>query len=178
MTAAEARERLGRLHAAVDAAAAGLVSALPGVLACGRGCAACCVDDLTVFPVEAELIRHHHAELLDRAEPRAPGGCAFLAGNDTCRIYAHRPYVCRTQGLPLRWDGDDGGEGRDICPLNVDPLGVPLGGLKADQCWELGPWEGRLASLAAERQGSFELRRVSLRGLFAASLADEPDPAD
>ena len=31
------------------------------------------------------------------------GACAFLDGEGGCRVYPDRPYVCRTQGLPLRW---------------------------------------------------------------------------
>ncbi|MBK7707050.1 MAG: hypothetical protein IPJ30_15135 [Acidobacteria bacterium] len=52
--------------------------------------------------------------------PHTRGACAFL-DQDACRIYPDRPYVHRTQGLPLRWIEDDLEEAfkyRDICPLN------------------------------------------------------------
>ena len=38
-----------------------------------------------------------------RSEPHPPGACAMLDADGACRVYAARPYVCRTQGLPLRW---------------------------------------------------------------------------
>jgi len=167
-----ARNRLIDLHQAVADRVNDLVDALPGELACRRGCADCCQDGLTVFTVEADLIRHHYRALLAHGIPHAPGACAFLGAEGECRIYPQRPYVCRTQGLPLRWqDEDDYGqtvELRDICPLNEDPLGVPVLALAAEQCWSLGAFEGALASLQAEAQGSFALKRESLRGLFKA----------
>jgi hypothetical protein len=159
---------LERLHAEVDAAAAPLAALHGTRLRCRRGCAACCVDDLTAFEVEAEAIRAHCGPVL-REPPHPPGACAFLDGAGACRIYAHRPYVCRTQGLPLRWiDFQAEGasvERRDICPLN-EP-GPPLEALPADACWELGPTEARLAALQAARDGG-RLRRVRLRDLFDA----------
>jgi hypothetical protein len=170
VTEAEARQRLEILHQEVEDQVAVVTAALPGPLACRRGCDDCCVDDLTVFGVEADLIRYHYADLLASAAPRAVGACAFLDSTGACRVYDHRPYVCRTQGLPLSWqDVDaDGAEVqmRDICPLNEEPLGLPLPELKPAQCWALGAFEGRLASLQAEAQNSFELQRESLRGLF------------
>lgn len=171
MTAAEARERLTRLQAEVTARAEALVSSLPGKLVCQRGCADCCLDELTVFTLEADLIRFHHADLLANGTPHPEGACAFLGPDGACRVYDQRPYVCRTQGLPLRWlvtdRHDEVVELRDICPLNEEPLGVPVQELDRGKCWTLGEVEEVLASLQAEAQGSFELRREPLRGLFA-----------
>jgi hypothetical protein len=101
-------------------ARAGEIAALHGArLQCKRGCSGCCVDDLTVFAVEAERIRMHHAQLLGVGAPHPEGACAFLDADGACRIYADRPYVCRTQGLPLRWiDTEREAELRDVCPLN------------------------------------------------------------
>lgn len=136
-------------------------------LQCRRGCAACCVDEITVFAVEAARIRARAAAVL-REAPHAPGACAFLDDTGACRIYAHRPYVCRTQGLPLRWlEPEAALEHRDVCPLN-EPGGPPIESLAADDCWELGPVEGRLAALQAARTPG-ALPRVRLRGLFEAS---------
>ena len=142
-------------------------------LQCRRGCSSCCVDELTVFAVEAEPIRQRYAELLEHGVPHAEGACAFLDEQSGCRIYAERPYVCRTQGLPLRWleevdDGDDGEpaivERRDICPLNE--AGEDIVELDEDACWTLGPFEEQLARL--EGAGP---ERVALRDLFAAARA-------
>ena len=160
-------DAVARLHAEVDLAVAPLEARHAERLTCRRGCAGCCIDGLTVFEVEAENIRRHHAGLLENGTPHPPGACAFLDADGGCRIYAHRPYVCRTQGLPLRWldDGPDGGsvELRDICPLN--DAGEPLETLPADACWTLGPVEARLATLQAAADGG-QRHRIALRDLF------------
>lgn len=151
-----------RLHAVVDELAEKVAAEHGERVTCRAGCSGCCSDGLTVFAVEAELIARRHPELLATAEPHAEGACAFLDAAGRCRVYASRPYVCRTQGLPLRWiDEDDDGpfESRDVCPLNA---GVgPLEELPADALWTIGPFEERLAG--AQRDG----RRVALRDLFA-----------
>lgn len=101
-----------------------------------------------MFEVEAAPIRAHHAALLDEGVPHATGGCAFLDEAGACRIYEHRPYVCRTQGLPLRWLDEQDGlpvELRDICPLNED--GEAVEAIAEDDCFTLGPIEERLAEM-------------------------------
>jgi uncharacterized protein len=154
-------------HRAVDDAAAELVGRLPGWRPCPGGCADCCVDGLSVFTIEAELIRARHGTLLRSGRPHPRGRCAFLGSDGGCRILAHRPYVCRTHGLPLRWleEGEAGtlSEQRRICPqssLPLDPATLPN-----DVCWAIGPHEARLAEL--ERQLSDSLVRVPLRRLFS-----------
>jgi Fe-S-cluster containining protein len=136
-------------------------------LQCRLGCTACCVDEITVFDLEAANIRRHHGSLLAAESPHPPGACAFLDEAGACRIYAQRPYVCRTQGLPLRWmdEGSDGEpiELRDICPLNES--GPPLEQLPPERCWTIGEFEGRLAGLQHSASGG-TLRRVALRALF------------
>jgi phosphoglycolate phosphatase len=121
-----------------------------------------------VFAVEAEQIRRHHAGLLATAAPHPEGACAFLDSAGSCRIYDRRPYVCRTQGLPLRWIEEPPGEAsveyRDICPLNE--AGPAIETLPEESCWTIGPVEGRLATLQARRGGGL-LRRIPLRSLFA-----------
>jgi hypothetical protein len=167
ISADEAQQRLRDLHDEVDARAGALARRHAGRLRCGRGCSACCLDDLTVFEVEAERIRRAHADLLVGGEPHPRGACAFLDAEGACRVYAERPYVCRTQGLPLRWlaetESGERVEQRDICPLN-EP-GPPLAELPEDACWSLGEVEGRLAALQAAHDGG-ALRRVPLRSLF------------
>lgn len=163
-TTEEILSEVRSLHEEVDAAASALAARHVGRLRCQRGCAGCCVDDLSVFEVEAAQIRHHHATLLREGKPGPAGACAFLDGEGTCRVYEHRPYVCRTQGLPLRWiDYDAGTELRDICELNLP--GPALEELDEAACWLLGPYEGRLAMLQARSDGG-ALRRIALRELF------------
>ena len=130
------------------------------------------VDDITVFEIEAERIRRRHADLLSGGTPHPVGRCAFLDERGSCRIYEDRPYVCRTQGLPLRWLEDDQSgrtvEFRDICPLNASPS-RPVESLTEEDCWTIGPVEGDLARIQIEFGGN--LRRPRLRDLFGA-----PDP--
>jgi Fe-S-cluster containining protein len=134
---------------------------------CRHGCSACCVDDITVYEVEAQYILRHYPDLLKTGIPHPAGACAFLDGAGVCRIYASRPYVCRTQGLPLRWI-EELPEGRiveirDICPLN--DTGELIENLAPEKCWEIGPFEERLARLQFAADGG-EMRRVALRTLI------------
>lgn len=166
---------LAVLYHDVDSASGPLVILHEGRLQCRRGCCDCCVDDLTVFEVEAQNIRRRHEALLETERPHPRGACAFLDEAGACRIYADRPYVCRTQGLPLRWlDEDETGEFveyRDICPLNDSPESDqydPIEDLPAGECWTIGPIEERLARLQLQ-QGNGQLTRVPLRSLFRHS---------
>ena len=166
-------EALLALHAEVDEQAARLAALHAGRLECAKGCSACCVDGQVVFTVEAERIRSEHSELLASAAPHPEGACAFLDEEGACRVYESRPYRCRTQGLPLRWfdEGPDGepAEYRDVCELNL--TGEPaVETLPGEDCWTLGPIEGRLAGVAADFDGG-EAGRVPLRDLFLGSAA-------
>jgi hypothetical protein len=158
---------LARLYAQVDRRVGRLETLHAARLVCRKGCHDCCVEGLTVFEVEAENIRRHHAKLLSETDPYPEGACAFLDPSGACRIYEDRPYVCRTQGLPLRWVDQlpDGVlvEMRDICPLNGE--GQPVEDLSAQACWMIGPFEDRLARLQIAAYGG-ELRRIALRAMF------------
>jgi uncharacterized protein len=146
-----------------------------GRLHCAEGCSACCVDDLTVYQIEAENIRRHHAELLATGLPHPEGACAFLDEAGSCRIYAQRPYVCRTQGYPLRWfaESPDGDlvEWRDICPLNEDDR--PIQELLPEDCWTIGPTEEELSRIQLALPGR-RMTRVRLRDLFRTKSAPDP----
>ncbi|MEE8167115.1 MAG: hypothetical protein V3T64_16230, partial [Myxococcota bacterium] len=74
------------LHAEIDREAARIATRHGARLRCGRGCAACCLDNLTVSAAEAESIRRKHPELLERAAPHPTSACAFLDGQGACRI--------------------------------------------------------------------------------------------
>jgi uncharacterized protein len=162
------------LHASIDQHATALSERHHERLQCRRGCSGCCSDDLTVFEVEAAAIVRKHRALLENELPHPRGRCAFLDGSGGCRIYESRPYVCRTQGLPLRWveerqakTGNEPRELRDICPLNLEG-GPPLEQLPPDACWPIGPVEARLSAIQAKTGRS---ERVSLRELFTRSNA-------
>lgn len=167
-SADEAVASLRDLHDEIDAAAKALAKTHARRMQCRRGCSACCLDDLTVTQVEAERVRRAHSQLLRDGQPHPPGACAFLDGAGACRIYDDRPYVCRSQGLPLRvvFENEAGEieERRDICPLNLDG-GPALDLLDEDDCWLVGPFELRLGQID-EKFGGAERGRVALRTLF------------
>ena len=169
-------DALRALHADLDREAERLERLHAERLQCGRGCAACCLDGLTVRAVEAERIRAAHPELLRDGAPGPEGGCAFLDEDGACRIYADRPSVCRSQGLPLRvlFETEEGeiDERRDICPLNLDG-GPPLDDLAEEACWLVGPFELRLEAID-EAFGGPDAGRVALRSLFEV----DEDPLD
>lgn len=169
--------KLIELHNEVDQKVATLVRRHSDRLECKQGCCDCCVDGMTIFEIEAERIRRHHTELLEFGHPHSEGACAFLDEQGACRIYEDRPYVCRTQGLPLRWlDRNDAGdtvEMRDICPKN-DSVDEPVERIPAGDCWTLGPYEFRLSRSQVAYRGA-PPRRVRLRSLFTTRLAPAAD---
>lgn len=160
-------EAINKFYRTIDRLTDGVYLKNASRLHCKKGCHDCCIDDVSVFEIEACNIRHFNEALLKTGIPHPKGSCAFLDKKGSCRIYEQRPYVCRTQGLPLHWleEGEDGSLTalRDICPIN-DP-GTPLEKLPEDSCWEIGPFEERLArlQLAIDRG---KMRRVKLRDLF------------
>ncbi|KAJ1481016.1 hypothetical protein T484DRAFT_1955227 [Baffinella frigidus] len=175
---------LDAIYDDVDVKSAKLEARHKGRLQCRIGCASCCVDDMSVWAVEADRIRRNYAELLTNGQPHAHGACAFLDADKACRIYHDRPYVCRNHGLPLRWDDfEEEAEMRDICPLNDDGSGWILS-LPKEELFELGPTEGRLAELQRELDGASganektawdsEAGRVKLRDLFAHQAPRSP----
>ncbi|MFP6645709.1 MAG: YkgJ family cysteine cluster protein [Candidatus Latescibacterota bacterium] len=171
-SAARGEDELQQLYGRVDTEASRLWALHGERLVCRRGCSMCCVDDITVVAVEAENIRSHHAQLLRDGTPHEVGMCAFLDAEGACRIYPQRPYVCRSQGAPLRWtDHDEEGnivELRDICSLNE--AGKPIEELPAAACWSIGWAEGALAQLQSRLDGRDELS-------FDGDEDDEPDTA-
>jgi Fe-S-cluster containining protein len=155
------------LHQSIDTSVRGLTTIFGHLLQCRQGCNSCCVDEITVYEVEAARIREKYSHLLDNDTPHAAGACAFLDQRGSCRVYSCRPYVCRTQGLPLQWTEDGDEENivtyRDICPKNEDSIDVLS--LPDDQVWHIGPVEEELAKMQYAKTGA-ETGRIKLRSLF------------
>lgn len=93
-------------------------------ISCGPGCASCCLP-FSVLPIEAACV--HQAintlppasrDRLGRNLAEDTDHCPLLI-NDLCSIYAARPVICRTQGLPLAYV-DEKLETIEVsaCPLN------------------------------------------------------------
>jgi uncharacterized protein len=169
----DAQAILDAIHDDVDTRARELSAEHGARLVCGRGCFGCCVDDLTVFAVEAAKIQARYPELLASGTPHPQGRCAFLGAEGECRVYEARPYVCRTQGLPLRWiDEEAEAEYRDICELNE--AGAPIETLGESSCWTIGPVEARLHHLQStldDGDGDGDATRIELRSLFEKTPA-------
>jgi hypothetical protein len=111
-----AAERYRELVARVDAFFARVRARHPNDLACGPGCDACCHARPTVTPVEADEVRRLLSSLppaeaervaarARRPEAQDEGRCAALDEGGRCAIYAARPLVCRSHGLPIRMPG-------------------------------------------------------------------------
>jgi Fe-S-cluster containining protein len=113
----------------VDAFFARVAARHPDDLRCAAGCDLCCRTRLTVTAVEADAIAAHvralppaeRGELAGLAarphDPAAPR-CAALDDAGRCRIYAARPIVCRSHGVPVRI-----GDTIDACRLNFTARG-------------------------------------------------------
>ncbi len=113
-----------QLVAKVDAHVTAVGEACADQLACRPGCDSCC-RHLTVTAVEAislaralqALPAAEGAVLRERAGTAADGdACPLLAGG-LCLLYAARPLICRTHGLPLLVE-DEAGRRVDFCPQN------------------------------------------------------------
>ena len=102
--------RIGEMHGAT--------------LSCGPGCASCCLA-FSVLPIEAACLREAigalplaSQEQLDRNLAEGDERCPLLI-DDLCSVYAARPVICRTQGLPLAYvDAEREAIEVSACPLN------------------------------------------------------------
>jgi len=116
------------LVAKVDAHSRLVVDALGAHMQCGPGCAGCC-SHISVFTVEAVALARGVARLAPtqrqairrRAAGCGPADACPLLVDDHCTLYAVRPIICRTHGLPLLIASGDGGR-MDWCPLNFEGL--------------------------------------------------------
>ena len=116
------------LVARVDVLCNGIIAAFHPHITCNKGCDSCC-RHLSLFPVEgvalaaavAELPADAAAYLRQRAgEAAADGPCPLLMGGQ-CLLYAARPLICRTHGLPiLTMEAET--RRVDFCPSNFTGL--------------------------------------------------------
>jgi Fe-S-cluster containining protein len=116
------------LLAQVDRLCARIVAAFPDQIECQAGCAACCTLQ-GVLPVEAAALAlaFHQLPAADAEALHArlqaavdTDRCPLLTG-ERCPLYAARPIICRTHGLPLLVE-DEHGRRVDRCPFNFTGL--------------------------------------------------------
>ncbi len=96
-------------------------NAFPSQMQCAKGCASCCILE-TIVPLEAHIIASaltlSSQEQLKEKESQKNGNCVFLHHAE-CAIYAVRPIICRTHGLPIQHPDC---RQPDVCPLNFTSM--------------------------------------------------------
>lgn len=133
-------------------------------LACRKGCDLCCQRKFTVSAVEAYNIARAFRQLdapAQQAVRAAKTSCAFLV-DGACSVYAARPVICRTFGLPtLNRNEKEEGE-ISWCELNftevpddftlaadgiidIDTVNVKLSGVNSLFLKETGLTQDRVA---------------------------------
>jgi Fe-S-cluster containining protein len=132
-------------------------------LQCKKGCNACCQDDLSVMGLEAAYIKQSFPSVLHEKASNI-GQCAFLNIEGACRIYEARPFICRTHGLPLKWNmAQENQVMIDICELNETE--EPLTAIPTELFFDVNLFEEVLLNFQIEAdQGKMD--RIKLRELF------------
>ncbi len=116
MQSPEAIKKYLALRDELDRHCASLYKLHASQLQCREGCDQCCMD-FGIFPVEYFAIKEQAGSDLGKGQkPDSETACPFLV-NHRCVIYSARPMICRTQGLPLLYMGEDGWE-VSACELN------------------------------------------------------------
>jgi hypothetical protein len=180
------RDRLTALFARVDDFFARVHGRFPDAdgVTCHAGCADCCHRRFSVTALEAEALAEALAALPDerrralaeRARGGDPGVCPALDPDGRCAVYAARPLICRTHGLPIRFAAP--AEHRslplaptptlDACPKNF--TGHDLAALPADVILDqttLSTILGALDAARAAASGSPRGERIAIADLLA-----------
>lgn len=145
---------------------------------CKSGCYKCCLVDLSVFEVEANLIREwfHALEVNEQNNlklkwknnkvvveenfhQKKVSACHFLMGGN-CSIYEARPVICRTQGLPLLYRNEESFF-FDSCPLNFTE-GAP----SSKDCLNLDQLNLMLSQIENHDAGGKSRERIQLSALL------------
>lgn len=115
------------LRAKVDKRGEELTTQHGKQLKCRKGCDSCC-ESINVFPIEFYAIQNALKEqkiaLPKRKFNRFRKSCMFLV-DGACSIYQVRPFICRTQGLPLMYQNMNG-EGYEVSHCQLNFKGVDI----------------------------------------------------
>lgn len=117
---------------------------------CRKGCDSCC-ESIRIFPIEYHFIQNqiNKADLPAlKLKHRFSKSCRFLV-NGSCQIYKFRPFICRTQGLPLLYENQQGnGYELSVCKLNFKDVRVEV--FNAENALFMPPFNSRLFLLNKE----------------------------
>ena len=119
-------ENYRHLVARVDALCQGIEKSLREHITCSEGCSTCCTA-ITLFPVEAAALNsalevlsaEEAADIRRYVSEHASGERCPLLHHQRCLLYAARPIICRTHGLPILYTDNDQ-QHVDCCPLNME----------------------------------------------------------
>jgi uncharacterized protein len=173
------RERYQELTAKVDAFFTRVQSRYGSAMQCKAGCTACCHVRLSVTALEASVIRdglaglsaEERTRLAHRAKQGAPGACPALEADGRCAIYAWRPLVCRSHGVPIRHREPDGAAALSACEKNFEG-GATLPEVAPDCVLDqvtLSTMLGALDAAYADTQGAKRGERFRLDALLTES---------
>lgn len=127
---------LRQVHAKIDAKFGAIAARHPAAIQCRLGCHSCCQPGLTVTAIEAaqiaQLLRDSPqamaaAKAIAAQQPHQGMRCQFLDAEGACVVYAARPALCRSHGVPAWAPPEMTGRGAtrkavperwDVCPLN------------------------------------------------------------
>lgn len=121
------RDKLRHHLQVIDAEVAPVVQRYRAHIECAKGCSDCCHQTFRVTALEGAWLREGLAaadpdtrdDILNRARAYAPDQrtpCPVLSDDGACRLYAHRPRICRKYGIPL-WNPERP-DRVDTCPKN------------------------------------------------------------
>jgi len=159
-----------QLITALDAEITRVAKLHAGALSCGPGCASCC-QAFSVLPIEAACVREAigaldtaSQEQLGRNLAEDDDRCPLLI-DDLCAIYAARPVICRTQGLPLAYVDEE----REAIEVSACGLNFPDDhGFAPEDLLFMDQFNTRLAELNQAWCGTRNLdptKRIPLREL-------------
>ncbi|MCR9159847.1 MAG: YkgJ family cysteine cluster protein [Nannocystaceae bacterium] len=123
----EPRDRLRHLLRVIDDDVEPVVRRYRSHIECAKGCSDCCHQTFRISNLEGAYLREGlaaaspelRADILARAHAYAPdtrAPCPVLSEDGACRLYEHRPRICRKYGIPL-WNPQRP-ERVDTCPKN------------------------------------------------------------
>jgi Fe-S-cluster containining protein len=180
-TARAVRERYQELTAKVDTFFTRVQSRYGSAMQCKAGCTACCHVRLSVTALEASVIREglaglpeeERARLALRAKQGTRGACPALEADGRCALYAWRPLVCRSHGVPIRHREPGAEASVSACEKNFE-AGAGLPEVSPDCVLDqttLSTVLGALDAAYADARGARRGERIPLDMLLAGALS-------